>query len=209
MSKAEALSRVKVTVHIAGESEVPMRLAVGLRSGNRAIATWQSVNSKGEAEFQQIAAGRYEIVLGGSERPYSLAHISSEAGTVSGHTLTVAAGSSLSASLTLASGSVEVQGIVKHAEKAVAGAMIVLVPKAPEENRDLVRRGQSDLDGTFSLSDVVPGSYTVVAIENGWDLEWSRSNVIAVYLKRGQTIEIGNQRSQSINLAEPLEVQSK
>jgi hypothetical protein len=38
--------------------------------------------------------------------------------------------------------------------------------------RDLFRRDQSDLDGTFSLHGVIPGTYTVVAIDNGWDLDW-------------------------------------
>jgi hypothetical protein len=209
MSKAETLSSIKVSVHQAGESEDPLRLAVGLQSGNRAVAGWEPLNSKGVAEFQQIAAGRYEIVVNGPEKHYSIAHISAEAGAVSGHTLTVAAGSSPSVSITLASGSVDVRGIVKHGEKAVAGAMIVLVPKDSEVNRDLFRRGQSDLDGTFNLPDVVPGSYTILAIENGWELEWSRPNVIAAYLKRGQMIEVGNQRGQPINLSEPIEVQSK
>ena len=40
--------------------------------------------------------------------------------------------------------------------------------------------------GTFSLQDVAPGSYTLVAIENGWDLDWSQPGVIAV-LRQART----------------------
>jgi hypothetical protein len=207
-SSAEMLSSVKVSVHLPGESAPPQRLAVGLRSGNREVA-WHQVNSKGEAELPQIAAGRYEVLVGGAEKPYAVAHISAEGAAVSGHTLTVTAGSSIALSLTLAGSSVEVLGTVKRAGKAVAGAMVVLVPKDPEANRDLFRRDQTDLDGTFSLRDVVPGSYTAVAIEKGWDLDWSRPNVIAAYLKGGRTIEVGNEKGRSINLAEAIEVQSK
>ena len=209
ISSGEALSSVKVSVHVPVESALSPRLAVGLRSGNRALAVWQPVSPKGEAEIQQIAAGRYEVLVGGAEKPYSIAHISAEGGAVSGHTLTVTAGSSLSLSLTLVGGSVEVQGTVKRAGRAVAGATVVLVPKDPESNRDLFRREQSAMDGTFSLRDVVPGSYTVVAIEKGWDLDWSQPNVIAAYLKGGRAIEIGNQKGRAINLAEAIEVQSK
>jgi hypothetical protein len=147
--------------------------------------------------------------VGGAEKPYAVAHISAEGGAVSGHTLTVTAGSSIALSLTLAGGSVEVLGTVKRGGKAAAGAMVVLVPKDPEVNRDLFRRDQTDLDGTFSLRDVVPGSYTVVAIEKGWDLDWSRPNVLAAYLKGGRTIEVGNQTGRPINLAEAIELQSK
>ena len=207
-SSAEILSSVKVSVHLPGESALPQPLAVGLRSGNRGVA-WHQVNSKGEAELPQIAAGRYEVLVGGAEKPYAVAHISAEGGAISGHTLTVTAGSSIALSLTLAGGSVEVLGTVKRAGKAVAGAMVVLVPKDPEANRDLFRRDQTDLDGTFSLREVVPGSYTVVAIEKGWDLDWSRPNVLAAYLKGGRMIEVGNQKGRAINLAEAIEVQSK
>jgi len=91
----------------------------------------------------------------------------------------------------------------------LAGAMVVLVPENPELDRALFRRDQSDLDGTFLLRNVVPGSYTLLAIENGWDLDWSHPVVIAAYLKHGRKIEVGNQTGRPMNIAEPIEVQSK
>jgi hypothetical protein len=87
--------------------------------------------------------------------------------------------------------------------------MVVLVPKVPVVNRDLFRRDQSDLDGTFVLPGVIPGMYTIIAIENGWDLDWSQSGVIAAYLKRGRTIEVGRQDARTTNLADAIEVQPK
>jgi hypothetical protein len=56
---------------------------------------------------------------------------------------------------------------------------------------------------------VVPGSYTVLAIQNGWDLDWSQPGALALYLKRGQAIEISDKAGRSMNLAEAVEVQSK
>jgi hypothetical protein len=87
--------------------------------------------------------------------------------------------------------------------------MIVLVPRNIEGNRDLFRRDQSDLDGTFSLQNVVPGSYTIVAIEDGWDLDWSEPQVIAGYLKRGRPIEVRPETSSPLQLKEAIEVQPK
>ena len=87
--------------------------------------------------------------------------------------------------------------------------MVVLVPKNPDGNRDLFRRDQSDLDGTFDLRGVVPGSYIVLAIENGWDLDWSQPSVIAAYLQKGRKIEMGNQPEKPMNIAEPIEVQAR
>ena len=140
---------------------------------------------------------------------HAIARMSAEGAQVSGHTLNLAAGSSPSLSVTLASGSAEVEGIAKRSGKLFAGAMVVLVPKNPEANRDLFRRDQSDLDGTFVLHGVIPGSYTLLAIDNGWDLDWSKPGVIAVYLKHGRTIQVGSQSGRPINVAEPIQVQSK
>jgi hypothetical protein len=68
--------------------------------------------------------------------------------------------------------------------------MIVLVPPDLERNSSLVRRDQSDSDGTFSLSNVLPGKYTVVAIENGWSLQWLKREVMQPFLKGGQPVEV-------------------
>jgi hypothetical protein len=200
---------VKCSVQVPGEPTIPPNLTVALRSNGRGIAVARPVDSKGEAELPEVAAGRYEVaVLGGSKR-YSISRISAEGADVSGHTLTVTAGSSPSISLTLVSGSVEVEGTAKKAGKGFAGAMVVLVPKNPEVDHDLFRRDQSDLDGTFTLQGVIPGSYTLVAIENGWDLDWSKPAVIAAYAKHGRSVRVDSQGEYSMNVSEPVEVQSK
>jgi hypothetical protein len=208
-SAAEVMSDVKVSVKISGEPTLPSRLMVGLRSGRRASATWQTIDPKGEAKFESIASGHYEVLVQTFGKPYSIAHMAAEGGQVSGHTLTVALGSSPSISLTLVGGDVDVQGTVKKAGVGFAGAMVVLVPKDPESDHALFRRDQSDLDGTFTLHGVVPGSYTLLAIENGWDLDWSQASVIAAYLKHGQKITVGVQAGSAMSVAKEVEVQSK
>jgi len=208
-SSGEALCNVKVSAQVPGETMLPEHLSIGLRSAHRALAGWKAFDAKGEAELQQIPAGSYEVLLWGAPKPYSIAHMSAEGATASGRTLTVTPGSSPSISLTLAGGSFNLEGTAKRAGKAFAGAMVVLVPKNPEMNRDLFRRDQSDLDGTFSLQNVVPGPYTVLAIEDGWDLNWSQPGVIAAYLGQGRTIEVGSRVGRTMNLAEAVEVQLK
>jgi uncharacterized surface anchored protein len=209
LSKSDLLSSVKFSVQIPAEAALPPHLSVGLRSGDREIAASQAVDTKGEAELPQVAVGRYEVAVWGGGKLYSIARMSAEGAEVSGHSLTVAAGSKPSVSLALVSGSTEIEGKVTQAGKAFAGAMVVLVPKNPELDRDLFRRDQSDLDGTFALRGVVPGSYTLLAIENGWDLDWSQATVITAYLKHGRKIEVGSQPGRPMNVADSIEVQSK
>jgi len=173
------------------------------------MAASRAVDAKGAVELQRVPTGRYEVVVWSPGKTYSIAHIAADGAEISGHTLIVAPGSSPSVSLTVASGSMDIQGIVTRAGKGFAGAMVVLVPKNPEIDRDLFLRDQSDLDGTFLLRGVVPGAYMLLAIENGWDLDWAQPGVIAAYLKHGRRITVGKQDGRLTNLADPVEVQSK
>lgn len=68
-------------------------------------------------------------------------------------------------------------------------------------------RDQSDLDGSFTFHSVIPGAYTVIAIENGWDLDWSKPAVIARYAVHGQKLVVGSQSV--VELPGPVEIQPK
>ena len=138
-----------------------------------------------------------------------MVRISSEGSDAPGHTLNLAPGAAVSVTVSLAGGSVSVQGFVKRGEKGVPGAMVVLVPENAESNRERFRRDQSDLDGSFKLPSVIPGAYTVIAIENGWDLDWSQPGVIARYTPQGQKLTISGGGQRSIHLPESIQVQSK
>lgn len=207
-SAAEAFSTVKMRVEVPdlGKSA---ELIAGLRSQGRTGIRAGQVDPKGELELQQIPAGKYEVMLFGRGRRYSISRVSAEGAEVSGRHVTIAPGSTASISVIAVPGSVVVEGIAKRAGKPFAGAMIVLVPKDVEGNRDLFRRDQSDLDGTFSLRDVAPGSYTLVAIDDGWELDWSQPGVIAVYAKRGRALEVPNTPGKPLRVDSPIEVVSK
>ena len=207
LSSAEALSSVKISVNISGD--MPHRGTVALRSGGRVVVAGQQIDAKGEAELQQVPPGVYDVLAWNFGKPYSIDRMTVDGAQVQGHKVKIAAGSSPSISLTLIEGSVQVQGVVKRAGKGVAGAMVVLVPNDPDSHRDRFRRDQSDMDGTFSLQGVVPGLYTVLAIDNGWELDWSQPEVIAAYLKRGRSVEITSQSGRTVEIGEPIEVQAK
>jgi hypothetical protein len=207
-SAAEASSNVKMSVQLQGASK-PAELIAALRSQGKLGIRGSQVDANGEAEIQQIPAGQYEVVLFARGRNYSISRVTAEGAEVSGRHVTIAAGSTASISVTATAGSIVVQGITKRAGKPFAGAMVVLVPKDVEGNRDLFRRDQSDLDGTFSLRDVTPGKYTLVAIENGWDLDWSQPEVIAVYARHGRAMEVTNTPGKPLRLDAPIEVVSK
>jgi len=208
VSSGRSTSKIKATVQIEGAASLPSQLQIGLRNGKGRVDATQ-VDAKGEANFADVVPGNYDVVAGSAANRYSVVRIASEAGTISGHALDVPPGASLTVALSLVGGSVTVEGFAKRAGKGVSGAMIVLVPKDPEANHDRFRRDQSDLDGSFSLPNVIPGSYTIIAIENGWDLDWSEPAVLSQYLQHGQTIEVGDRSPTPMHLADAVEVPAK
>lgn len=206
-TSAEPLGSVKLSLQVPGGS-ANFKGFIGLRSKGRGVAGFRNPDGKGETDMSDLPAGRYDVLVSGMRRPYSIARMTAEGAEVSGHSINLSAGAAASVTLTLIAGSVRVNGTVKKAGKGFAGAMVVLVPKNPEGNSDLFRRDQSDMDGTFSLHNVVPGSYSLVAIENGWDLDWSQPAVIAVYAKHGRAIEVRDM-GRPVELTDPIAVLSK
>ena len=91
----------------------------------------------------------------------------------------------------------------------ISGVMVVLVPQNPTAHGDQFRRDQSDSDGSFSLQDVAPGEYTVVAIEEGWGLDWARPEVIGRYRSTGIAVTVTESSGKLMRLSEGIPVQSR
>lgn len=207
-SAPQSTSTVNIAAEVIGEHGLPPELTIGLRVPGGALRSWGAVDSKGVAHLKNVPAGRYNVVGWTNTRgQYSISRVALSGGELIGQTITVDAGATVDAAVILIRGQATVDGTVMRNGKPLAGAMVVLVPNKPEDHADLFRRDQSDLDGTFSVGGVVPGNYTLVAIENGWDLDWSRPEVIAPYLKHGEPIHIPEGASSTVKAPGPVEAQ--
>ena len=121
--------------------------------------------------------------------------------------------------LTVSEATQRVEGFVRKNGKGFAGAMIVLVPRSaagtPKSSMpgrafpELARRDQSDSDGSFSLRDVAPGPYIVVAIEDAWELDWARPEVISRYLSGGIAVTVSGSSGKIVEVSQPVPVQSR
>ena len=87
--------------------------------------------------------------------------------------------------------------------------MVVLIPQNPEANVDRFRRDQTDLDGTFTLLNVSPGTYSVIAIEDGWDLDWAKPAVLTNYGRNGQPLIVTAREKGTVHLSAPVAVEPK
>ena len=208
-ASGEPVSSLKFNVQISGERQVPQYLALALRNGQHKVVVASRVDEKGESTFVHIPPGNYDLLAATPNTDYAVTQITTDGRRSNGHALEIAAGSTVESTVTLVAGTGSVRGFAKHDGKGVSGVMVVLVPSDPDANSELFRRDQTDLDGSFNLPTVIPGQYTIVAIADGWDLDWSKPGVIAHYLPKGRKVTVAAAVHTTVDLPEPLEVQPR
>lgn len=191
---------------IAG-GKLPDRTTVELvPAGDNASGPSARAEADGGFAIHSVSPGVYEFQVHASGSTLAAEQIALSGGESRGTRITVGTEPVLIAA-TLAAGSTTITGYAKQNGKGAGGAMILLVPSEPNASTEFYRRDQSNTDGSFTLSHVIPGNYTAVAIENGWTLDWARREVIAPYLSGGIQVRVTGQKS--IELPTALMVQPR
>jgi hypothetical protein len=207
--QGEPLGRVKLTVKFPDGQDVPKQMNIGLQDKENKIVAFSQLKANGEALFERLSPGSYGIRVFAPTKAYSVMEMASPDAQVSGHEFSLKPGESQEWSVSLAEGRTRIEGFVKRGSKAASGVMVVLVPNEPNTHQDMFRRDQSDSDGSFSLPDVIPGTYTVVAIEDAWGFDWSKPTLLSHYAEHGQTLTIGKLMQGVVSLPDAVEVQPR
>jgi Carboxypeptidase regulatory-like domain len=156
------------------------------------------ISAKGGFEFSGVPfkPGTYELAV--FDVPDAgVASVAATGATVRGRNLEIPGSDLIQLNIVMSKGLGRIDGTALRDGKPMSGAMIVLVPDDLEHNRSMIRRDQSDSDGTFTLPGILPGNYTVIALQKGWDMEWQNPSVLAPYLKSGESVAVSqNQRYQ-------------
>lgn len=209
-SRAQPTATIKLTAKLPRDDNPPRQIFFGLQSARGRVISFQQLDpASNQLTFDSIPPGKYSIRVNNNGKPYAVSRLLSGDTELPGAVVDVVSGASLDLTADLVAGVVSVEGVVHKAGKPVAGVMIALVPKDPETHLEFFRRDQSDLDGTFVVRGVIPGQYTIIAVEDAWGFEWLKPGVLSRYLQHGQTLNIGELMHNSVYLPEPLEVQPR
>ncbi len=235
-NRGTATGSITLAVEDITGSPLPSGAQLVLRGGRGSTPVNTELTPDGRAEFRDLPPGNYRPVLFANSKAYFAVRISSGAdpgtpGTAqpataraarngTGGTLQLATGENLSATLTVSARLGVVEGLAKRDSGGNGGAMVVLIPLSAsrtetqepviDTNSDLFRRDQTDLDGSFSLPQVVPGRYLGIAIDDGWTLDWSDPAALKPYLREAVpiTVPAGN-TSAAVHLPRPLPIQPR
>jgi hypothetical protein len=208
---ADGIPTVTVSGDLAGAfgAALPDDMTVILSSlDNGQRQDQQASAHKGHFRFETVLPGKWELQAWGPAGPFAVVSVTANGATRGGNALTVA-DRALTITAALAQGETRVEGFARKDGKGFAGAMVVLAPKNKAAFQALVRRDQSDSDGSFSLRDAVPGQYIVVAIEDGWKLDWSRPEVLGRFLPKGVPVTVTETSGKTIQLSDPIAVQTQ
>ncbi|HXN52834.1 MAG TPA: carboxypeptidase-like regulatory domain-containing protein [Candidatus Acidoferrum sp.] len=175
------------------DENLPRRSLVTLRLSSRSANEEFVMQADENGEFSlkggSLPPGSYDLLVG-QPPAAAVKTLSATGAKVTGRSLEIGEGQDVKLSVVLSRGTGRVTGFALKGGKPVDGVMVVLVPELPEHNLVLFRRDQSDSDGSFNLNGVVPGNYTVVAIENAWELDWFQPSVIKKYLAGGEAVRV-------------------
>jgi Carboxypeptidase regulatory-like domain len=84
----------------------------------------------------------------------------------------------------------EIKGLVQSDGKPQPDAMVLLIRGSGENLETYSHMDQSDSDGTFILSGILPGNYLLMALDD-WDFDWQDPEILAPYRAKAQPITIG------------------
>ncbi len=206
-SHSEPLGSLKLNVKMPGDEALPKQFSIVLQDSRRRLVAFKQADPSGQFAFEDLLPGKYSILVSAGAKPYSVVGTTSSSGEMAGHEVSITPGTTLDLTASLSAGVVSIEGVVHKKDKPVSGVMVALVPKDPETHIELFRRDQSDFDGTFLLPGVIPGSYTIIAVEDGWNFEWLKPGILAGYVQHGQDLTIGELMQGSVHLPEPVELQ--
>jgi hypothetical protein len=211
---SQGVPAVSVTVKLRMADNLPLpqplELMLMSESTPRQVLRAQAASDgpgKASVSFSAVSPGYWTPFAQSGDLALAMVSIQTAKGEQQGSRIQVRE-TPLTLSVVMTRIDTRVEGFALKDGKGLPGVMVVLVPRNPASNLSLFRRDQSDSDGSFSLRNVAPGRYTVVAIEDGWELDWAVPNVIERYLPQGLAVTVTASSGKLVRLSEGLPVQS-
>ena len=152
-----------------------------------------------------VPAGSYTVTIFGDNGAF-LQSIAAQGAQTAGRSVTIG-DTPVTLTLSIATGRASVSGIAKREGKPLEGAMVLLVPVTFGEKGALasVVRDESNTDGSFYLTNVLPAQYILVAIDHGWAVNWRDETTLAQYLLKGVPVDLRSAKTlkQDVTAVDP------
>jgi hypothetical protein len=178
-------------VEMTGTVGLPDSAGIMFRSAETGLDYFANISKEGKNEFQiaGVKPGRYNVLVANAPGFY-VDTMQAAGATASGNSVAIGSATQVRLTVRIGQGLGRVEGFALRGAKPVAGVMILLIPNQSQDDPFQFHRDQSDSDGSFTLQEVLPGRYTLVAIENGWNQQWADPAVYKQWLSGGEAVEV-------------------
>ncbi len=200
------MASVSGTLAVAGVGRLPSECSISLVSGQSGPPAMATVAADGAFRIPAVAPGVYHVIVTVRNQLMPVTQLSASGGTISDSLLKVSS-DPVQLTVLAADPIASIAGVVMRNGKSAGGVFVLLVPEKLNASRYTWRPNQSDSDGSVIFKRVAPGTYTAIAIDKGWTLDWRRDEVISRYLAGGVRITVGPNATK-LQLSAPIEVQS-
>jgi len=185
-----------------------MTLSLNRLDGGAGQSQFATEVRSGRFSFMPVPPGEYEVWATAGDKRMPIVATKLGAREQAGNEIALSEGSP-TLRVIVTGAEMRIEGFAKKNGRGSAGVMMVLLPRNTAQWKALTRRDQSDSDGSFAFRDVAPGEYTVVAIENGWPLDWSSPQVMERYLHAGTNVAVSENAGKVVRLSAPVVVQER
>jgi hypothetical protein len=169
----------------SGAAEQPV---LQFSCGNKTFGGRVLKDGSFRATGQPLEAGQCEVTLTNAPGFY-VKSVATAGGKPSADTVDVVEGTDNRLTVVVAKGAMsQLEGVAVQDDKPFSSAMVLLLPE-DLSRAALIRRDQSDSDGSFTLPNVLPGRYTLLAIDNGKELAYRDPAVIQPYFAQSTPLE--------------------
>ncbi|MBV9887622.1 MAG: carboxypeptidase regulatory-like domain-containing protein [Acidobacteria bacterium] len=170
-----------------GMKAAGMTVKLVYANGGKPLST--TVGPDGRFEFrEEMFRGRYSVEV--PEMAEAAVGVRAIGAGVDSEGIEIQPGNDVELQISAGRGA-RIRGRVMKNGAAAEGIFVALVPGRFEDANNLMRVAQSDSDGTFRMNDVVPGRYSLIAVEDGWDADWRSAEFLGRFVGGGKMLEIG------------------
>ena len=138
----------------------------------------------------ELPPGRYSVSQEGSAN-FSLTGLALGTNEIVGRIVTIPSGQS-TLTIHFAAGRASLSGVATLRGKPLVGGLAMLVPITVDQPGSIteLRRDQTNTDGSFDIAAIIPGQYILIAIDHGWNINWSDPATLNHYLSNGVPLDL-------------------
>ncbi len=188
-----AAASIGGTVKLPAGATLPRQCLVVIHHRETGQGHTAQITAEGGFEIplqqQSLRPGAYDVLLSNCPA-FHVERVTSPSVKTEGRSFEFGGADSVRLIVEIGAGLGHVDGVVLREGKPASGVMVLMVPADGPVAASLILRNQSNTDGSFFWNSIRPGRYTIVALDNGWNLEWAKPEVLKPLLLGGETIQV-------------------